>query len=229
MLLIITLIIMGILFVCITAGASKGLIIVFFLLLFFGGIFVVMFANAKSKYESQQVATYDKENGILNLNIRGPVVQNIVSMREAKNISTKDTPVKVHVGSATVGGVTTGGVYTTGGQTVITGSYSTGKWELCYIEKEIGAGTLGTDKKIYYPIEKISLTSRLLELAQKSNICKYLSGNYIQVITPMSISPTELSHVMDNLTSSYAQDMAKRGYPTQEKCQEILHWLTTTS
>lgn len=173
-------------------------------------------------------ATYNKETQTLNVSRRGNGIRNLVTIREAKNYTTKETPVKVHYGSATVGGVTTGGVYTTGGETVFTGSYSTGKYELDYIETEIGTGALTQDKKQYKIIYKICLTPELAAQAQNSNISKYLaSGNIIQVVSSSQMSIDELRFAMNNLNSAAAQNMAKRGYPSQAKCQEILNWLST--
>jgi len=50
------------------------------------------------------------------------------------------------------------------------------------------------------------------------------NGYYVPV---NRLSASELSLAARDLHSTRTQDMLKRGYPTYEKCERILNWLTS--
>ena len=210
-------------------GNLAGTFFIIGIILFIIGLIGRVISSSAKKTQTLAYATYNKDSMTLNVNRRGPVMNTILSITEAKNLHLKETPVEVRYAGATVGGVSTGGFYTVGGETVITGSQSSGKWMLNYIDKEIGTGALTQDKKTLRMIGKIQLTPALYEQAKKSNISKYLSGNNtIQVIDSLNLTESEAGFAARNFNSTAAQDILKKGYPSREKCQEILNWLSSS-
>jgi len=182
----------------------------------------------KLKKELIIVPSFDKKTGELRVYKRTEALRKVITIKEDKNYTTKNEPVKVHYGSATVGGVTTGGVYTTGGGQVFTGSYATGK---SYLEfSDILYETHNDGKPITGIIKTIRITDQMYENA--AEIKDYVSqddeGHYIiTVIENPKMDLDEVRFAMANLTSATTQNMTKRGYPTREKCEKILKWLTT--
>ena len=168
--------------------------------------------------------SYDEATQELYIKERGSALRNYVSAKENNNFSTKVTPVKVHVGSATVGGVTTGGIYTTGGETVFDSSVSSGYWKLEYIHK---VKNLFVTKTQSYLIRRIRLTPELFEKAKASSISKYTDGkDSIIVIQGANLNAQDAKMLSEKTFSIEAQNIAKRGYPSNQKCQEILAWIT---
>ncbi len=156
------------------------------------------------------------ERGTATLIARNPSISKVIKIEEAKNYTIAHEPEKTHFGAVTVGGVTTGGTYTTGGYDYISNSTKSGFYNMVY----------GGNDHIF----QIQLTDEQYKQAQKSKIAKYLNeeNKQIYVHTPHSYTKFDdmmVSSMTDkNQILNYALS-DKRGYPTREKCEEILAWL----
>lgn len=145
----------------------------------------------------------------------------VLGMQRAVIKQYRDNPVNVHIGSATVGGVTTGGVYTTGGGTTTTVRKSDRYLLTC---KQIEDGKITTK-----PVVRIRLSDDLLKKAKNSKIEPYLDGNEIIVAQYVPHSETTMMLMRGG---AYTAAMNRRneeevaGYPTREKCENIIAWLS---
>lgn len=184
--------------------------------------------QSKARNELGTLPSFDTNTGELSVFRRAPALRKVISFHDDKNFTTKDDPVKVHYGSATVGGITTGGTYTTGGGQVFSGSYNTGKAYLEYNDILLGIHKDG--KYIKGTIKTIRITSEMYNSADSSmkEIINHDGrGYYITVIENAKMNVNEIQYAMGNLTSGHTQDMLKRGYPTRAKCEKILNWLAS--
>lgn len=158
-------------------------------------------------------ARYDKETFTLHLYCRGPEIASHFKIKDDKNLEISYRPLQVHVGTASVGGVTTGGVYTTGDYHYVSGEHKNG---LCRLEY---TGEI---------LVRIQLSDELYKDAKKSSIQKYLNADkQIEVIQPKARSYEEikLAHHLMTTTGYAGNDYYKKGYPTYQKCKEILDWI----
>lgn len=115
---------------------------------------------------------------------------------------------------ATVGGITMGSVNKVGGYNYVSGTKQTGKYQIYY------AGEL---------IKSITLDSDLYNIAKNSKIAKYIDGHKIIIVESVISPATRL------LAGSGQKDMAKQmmsidsshgyGFPSYEKCIEIVNWI----
>ena len=180
----------------------------------------------RSKEMLTEYMSYDTGSATLTIKKRDKGLQDILNTKgvikicDDQNYSSHVTPTKLHIGAATVGGVTTGGTYTTGGQRVVDGHYKTG---LCYLEY----CDVLFDAQHYSKghIKRIVLFPSVLKDAKESSVQKYLSGDTIIVEQSSKMSLDEMRYAMEDLNSAFTQSTVKRGYPTREKCNEILNWL----
>ena len=185
-------------------------------------VFIKQGQLGEQRQEILKYISFDEETGVLTLHKRGPKIAEALSIVNDKNLIIGYTPVKLHIGSATVGGVTTGGAYTTGGQKVIEGSYENG---YCRLQCTIWP----SEAKM---VNSIQIPSELHESAKKSNISYYLDDKMnIAVVEDGNYSLAEV--LMMARTPNFAetfmgQRTLKRGYPKFEKCKRILDWLTDT-
>lgn len=159
------------------------------------------------------------KNGVLKISERKPAIAKVVKIVNDKNYTVSYEPEKIHIGAVTVGGVTTGGAYKTGGYHYVSGSEKSGKCKLVYFGETIW---------------KIQLNDELFNRAKSSSISKYLieEKKQIQVIKPVYYTESETRMMYNNLSSSGYMDMgaglrdkAKQGYPTYDKCKEIMNWI----
>ena len=185
--------------------------------------------NKEKKTEKETLDCYlfyDKQSGTLTVKGRDAYLQrilntkNVISIQDDQNYTTHVTPEKIHFGSVTVGGVTTGGAYKTGGDRVIDGHYKTG---LCYLQ--YNDALLFAQNCTQGHIRKIVLMPSVLKAAKESPIKQYLSGDTIIVEQSSNMSLNELRLAAADPASVTAQSAVKRGYPTREKCVDILNWL----
>lgn len=165
-------------------------------------------------------------DGTLSLKNKDAVWKKYIKIVKAKNFYLGYEPEKLHYGSVSVGGVTSGGFYTTGGYNKVNATTNSGKYTM-----EFQGDPNITDNTI----RRIALSEELYEEARKSNIAKYLSssGHYIELFEKVERTKEETDELLRNaralamgnpLTSGLAID-DKRGYPTYEKCKEILDWI----
>lgn len=144
---------------------------------------------------------------------RSPQIADIIKIVDDHNYTIKYEPEKLHVGAVSVGGVTTGGAYTTGGYNYVSGSSKSGYCNLEY------AGNMVT---------KIKLTSEQFDKAKKSVIAPYLNEKekQIDVHTPVQYTEMEAKMILIGIkTTGSIGNAAKKGYPSREKCEQILGWL----
>ena len=154
------------------------------------------------------------EDGTLEITNRNPAISNFVKIKSDSDAIVKYEPVKLHIGSATVGGVTTGGAYTTGGYNYLAGEKKNGKYKLSAFGETIF---------------RIQLNDEQYFSAKQLEIAKYLNDNHqIQVVDPTHLTAAEAQSVINNLKQSsylYGGESLKRGFPSYEKCVEIMDWL----
>ena len=181
------------------------------------------------KMLKKSVINYDKireetgcsidENGTLKITGRTPEIAKVVKIVNDKNFKVSYKPEKIHVGAVTVGGVTTGGAYKTGGYHYVSGSENSGKCKLEFFGETV---------------RNIKLNNELYKEAKLSPISKYLISKkkQIQVIESVYYTESETRTMFSNLSSSRYMDMgaglrekAKQGYPTYDKCKEIMDWI----
>lgn len=132
-------------------------------------------------------------------------------------------PEELHVGAVTVGGITTGGTYKTGGY-IHEKSYNSGKYDLCY------ANYGHNEPQVV--VKEIVLSTQLAEKARNSPISQYLKGNSIIVVN--EVEPSAINGMMmymGKTTSALTlmEQEKSEGYPTKEKCEAILKWLSGSS
>lgn len=119
-------------------------------------------------------------------------------------------PEKYIYTSATVGGITTGGVDKVGGGYHKVMDMPTDKCKLLFLDHEI---------------ERITLSDELCKEAKKSGLKKYINGDgQIIVDTGPSVQLLDAS-ARYGVASAQAQNLASAGYPSREKCKEIIAWL----
>ena len=170
-----------------------------------------------SKQESLEYMTFDAKKKTISIKKRGSALRSIIHIQEVREREKEYTPEKLHFGAVTVGGVTTGGTYKTGG--VYNGKeVSTGRYALVY-------------KGIR--IEKIDLPPELAEEAKGSGIEQYLDrSGAIKVVgdIQMDVSDMRALQVLEQThQGAYEIMLQKLGwtrYPTEEKCREIMDWLS---
>lgn len=119
-------------------------------------------------------------------------------------------PEKYIFTSATVGGITTGGIDKVGGNYVSGKKVDSGKCELKYLGQKI---------------QRIQLTAELYKEAQKSAIKKYLNDKKQIVLEDETSGGVVISAQLLGVHSLTTQQMLYKGYPTREKCQEIIDWI----
>lgn len=195
------------------------------------GIIVVMFAIYKVVtiqvvYDSIKDC-FSSEDGTLYLKNKGVVWKKFIKVRKVRNFHLGYEPEKLHFGSATVGGVTSGGFYTTGGYNKVVASSNSGKCELEFT---------GDANILNKTIRVIRLSDELYAEAQKADIAKYLNPTTksIEMFDKVIRTKGEVDVLINNamklvngvpLTSGMAIDDT-RGFPTYQKCKEILDWMS---
>ncbi len=194
---------------------------------------VVLFAkHAIKKYakRAEEEFYYDGRDKVFHVIRRSDKIAKFVKIVDDHNYQINYVPEKVHVGAVTVGGVTTGGTYTTGGYRQIKEGKKTGKCTLEY------CGDTQQER-----IEKIQLTDELYTQAQRSSVGRYLSDDKcLVVINKPNLTGFEeqmllntalqgADSISEMATSQHGQEMMKKGYPTYDKCKEIMDWLTLSA
>ncbi len=195
---------------------------VIFYLLFFAAFGWVMYSYViypiKEAVKKGALSDYGEfKDGVLNLEKRGAGLQKCIKIEPHRitNYSHKDE--EYIFTSATVGGVTTGGIHKNEAYDYASSSRKTGRYEM----------TIS-----YRPIQKIELTSDLFDLAKSSYISEYLDeeSHSIVVVTAGRMSADTLAAWQSgerggNLLNLTQRDM-EHCYPSYEKCQKILNWLS---
>ncbi len=147
---------------------------------------------------------------------RGQAFREFVKIKQVMDYVEGYEPEKLHFGAATVGGITTGGTYKTGGYNYIAGTKETGKYILNLLLYK-------------QDIKTITLSPELAKEARKSKIKKYVDkSGVIAVVEDSSSSVTIPDYAAGNeaLTMDFIKRQVLAGYPTYEKCKEILDWLS---
>ncbi len=171
--------------------------------------------------EAQQLTLYKRDSGLAKLLDEFK----LITILADQNYSSHVTPTTVHVGSATVGGVTTGGVYTTGGDRVVDGHYKTGKFFLQYCDVLYKQLELKPKDFVKGHIKTIKLAPGIINDVHGSTVEQYMSGDSIVVEQNAGLSYSEIKIAMQDLNSGATQSKLKSGYPTKEKCDNIMNWL----
>lgn len=225
----------GILLLCIGVGYNiMGLTIfsiIMVVLSFPVGILLGRTVDHKTfEQEFGQAPKYDIGTKTLRIYKRTELFRKrgLIKIKSVQNYDIHTTPIKVHVGAATVGGVTTGGIYTTGGQNVIRNIGDSGYYTLKW-----GGYLPNVKTSDNTEIKTIFITKEMYEQAKDSNIKDYVferNGNYrIDVIQDSKMSLSEVKFATANLGSIATQNMVHRGYPNHEKCEAILNWICTSN
>lgn len=166
-------------------------------------------------------SSFNKMFGSLSIDRRDSKYSNLIAIKPHKLQQHSYNPEKLHYGSVTVGGVTSGGFYKMGGN-YYSKDYSDGKYKLVY-------KTINQNGQVMEDvIKKITLSDKLTEQALNSNIKNYVSGNSIIVVEDINGS-AEVAALMRTGQRTAAVNLLEveqaKGYPSKEKCEEILNWL----
>lgn len=155
---------------------------------------------------------------VLTVQKRDSVIAELICVVTGKRLKTGYEPEKIHIGAATVGGVTTGGVYKTGGYKYIAGTEKNGKFELHFASSNLEYAS---------QINTIQLTPELYEEAlQSDDIRPYLNkSGQIVVVQSMPVSDAARTLAMQGEYYMINREQ-EPGYPTLEKCQKIVAWLS---
>lgn len=208
-----------------------------YIVLFFAGVVRIIISTKKDNKKERENAELRKayisiskgnsDGVVLYLTERNPVVRTGFAIKKSTDDTITKVPEKLHVGAVTVGGVTTGGTYKTGGYNEVSSKYN-GLFELQYEGRNVS---------------RIELSHSLLKEAKKSAISKYLcdvdailgkkyytykdtdkilyslDDSYIMVVDYVPGTMNQYYELKSGLNRKY-------GYPTYEKCLEILNWIS---
>lgn len=124
-------------------------------------------------------------------------------------------PEKYIYSSATVGGITTGGVSKIGGDYTKGKEIDSEKRKLKYFGQEV---------------KRIQLSGELLKKATQTKIKEYLNEeNQIVVVSENNAGAVVMAARIAGERSLATQYAMYAGYPSQEKCREIIDWLCDAS
>ena len=173
---------------------------------------IVPMRQSSAKAKTTNLITYDESELTATLISRDPKIADIIKIVDDRNYTIKYEPKKLHVGAVSVGGITTGGTYTTGGYNYVSGSSKSGYCNLEY------AGRM---------ITHIQLTSEQYNKAKNSIIAPYLNEKWkqIDVHAPVHYTEIEAQMVLNSIKTTGFAGNNKKGYPSREKCEQILGWL----
>lgn len=209
--------------------------ILFLICMLIMGVAMLVFGNSNTAKAKRLKLI--KDMGVYSVEQYGFSIKVVARRREFKDVlkykkhmvtSLKYNEEKIHIGAATVGGVTTGGIYKTGGD-YSDKQFWDGKYELVYRYSDDGKFI----KEI--PLKSIRLTSDLRKDAEKSSIAKYLKVDKIIVIeenmpsegtTELLSEMTDRNSTINAMALSQADYERSQGYPTEEKCHDIINWLS---
>lgn len=162
-----------------------------------------------ARLQVKEIVSY--ENKTLRLKAQNKYLSDMIDIVAATTTTVYKNPEKIHVGAVTVGGVTTGGVYKTGGELYGKTVTAAGRYEILYDGKEV---------------ERIYLTDDLAQKAQASEIKEYCDGKSIIVVEQIRrYSDTALMLAKAGDMLQLNQERAQ-GYPTLEKANAIIEWIT---
>lgn len=178
---------------------------------------LIIYLVKRSSIQESSVSDFAKmENyGELKVFRTGKPLAKAIKIVDDKDAVVKYEPKKIHIGAATVGSVTTGGVYTTGGFNYLAGTAKNGLYRLEFAGKMI---------------TKINVSPRLRSTVRNSVVSKYLDNSCnICVVDDVFLSENEQREVITSLNASSGLNVGnagKKGYPSFEKCVEIMNWLS---
>lgn len=124
---------------------------------------------------------------------------------------------------ATVGGITTGGIHKTGDYHTIE-STSTGKYEICYKDRDI----YHNDQ--LYPIKSIKLTNEMVEKAKKDELLHgFLKDDTLVLEKETNNNGDLMKSALNANNTTLAMQIAKKDYfdkqLTKEECTQIVNWI----
>ena len=112
---------------------------------------------------------------------------------------------------ATVGGITTGGIHKTGDYHTIE-STSTGKYEICYKDRDI----LNNDQ--LYPIKRIKLTNEMVEKAKKDKLLNsFLNDNTLVLQKRTNDNGETMQIALDAKNTTKLLDRIKEYYQEEKQ------------
>lgn len=168
-----------------------------------------MVQRALLERELKQYATFS--DGVLKLTKCSPQFSTAFHISQVMHTPMSYNPARYIYTSATVGGITTGGIDKVGGNYVRSGKQiDSGKCELQYWGQKV---------------KQIQLTSELYEKAQNSSIKKYLNADKQIVVEQKANGGAVLAIQIYGTHSMEAQEMMHDGYPSEQKCREIIDWI----
>ena len=182
--------------------------------------------NAELRKDYIYVSKSNSQGVVLHLSKRNPIVRTGFHINKSTDDKITKVPEQIHFGAVTVGGVTTGGTYKTGGYNEVRSKFN-GLYELQYEGRNVS---------------RIELSYSLLEEAKKSKISQYLC-DVEAILGEENRMNRQSKMILDDLDECYIMVVdyvpttmnqyyelksglnRKYGYPTYEKCLEILDWI----
>lgn len=159
--------------------------------------------------------TYDEKERTLKLYHFHPNIRKVVKMEPYEIVNTSYQPDTVTYTSVTVGQVTTGGVTHNEGYLYDSGLTKTEKFQLNYMDHSINTIEL--------------CTPEVKEQAEKLGLQEYYNNKgQIEVVQKVKVSKTAVDMAIMGIISTMQREMMP-GYPSREKCSQILDFLCTGS
>ena len=198
-----------------------GFIVAFIIAAIVGVVYTCQ-DNKLRKAEAELNGSCRISGHILYVDKQSSAFSTVLTLQAYKVNTVQYVPEKIHVGAATVGGVTTGGAYKTGGYNNVK-STNVDRYKLIY--KTIGANQSVTE----HEVQDIVLSDTLAEKACNSGIKQYMKGNNRIEIVEVVRGSTYVAALMESGQTAAAVSQLSiekaAGYPSKEKCEDILAWL----
>lgn len=168
------------------------------------------YAHIEKQYDIDKIGSYK----VLVLNQQMPQFADAFFIEKDIITPMHYNPEKYIYTSATVGGITTGGIDKVGGNYVEGKAVDSGRCILKYWGEKV---------------QRIQLNDELFKKAQNSIIEKYLNDKMQIVVEDEPNTTIKAAAVLaaqaTGLHSWVTQDLMHDGYPSEQKCREIISWI----
>lgn len=222
-------------FVCVFILSPFGIdsLVAAILSFFLGTALFLVLILAYGKYEANKhkqikeatkdTMRYDSNSNTLTLIERSYFNGMALQIRQITDYNLKYHEAQYIYTGATVGGITTGGIHKTGDYHTID-STSTGKYEICYKDRDI----FNNDQ--LYPIKNIKLPDKMVEEAKKDELLHgFLKDDTLVLEKETNNNGELMESALNANNTTLAMQIAKKDYfdkqLTKEECTQIVSWI----